>query len=65
MNKVDLNQIDIVANCSIGQLYGTNVPAEGFVIVTVHGVKYKVDFRKSHNGWILTGKENYEKINPR
>ena len=57
MNKIDLNQVDIEANCRIRQLYGMTVPAEGFVIVTVYGVKYKVYFRKSYNGWILTGKE--------
>ena len=57
MNEIDLNRVDFEANCKIRALYGNNIPAEGDVIVTVCGAQYKVKFRKSYNGWILTGKE--------
>lgn len=65
MIEIDLNQVDVEANCLIGKLYGTNIPAEGFVIVTVCGVRYKVYFHRSYTGWILTRKEKYEKIDSR
>lgn len=57
MTEIDLNQVDVEANCLIGKLYGTNIPAEGSVIVAVCGVQYKVYFHRAHGGWILTRKE--------